>query len=822
MIHDLRYAIRNLLSSPAFTLVAVGSLAVGIGINTTIFAAVNAILLRPLPVAQPEQLVDIYTSSSTEHSTSSWLDYRDLREGTDVFDGLLGHTLMFANVSRDGRSRLLMGEIVTANYFDVLGVRASIGRVFAPDEDQIEGGNRLVVLSDGFWRREFGGDASAVGRTLRVRGLDYTIVGITPARFTGMMPGISADLWIPASMVDEVEPVGMNDTVPSPTGRTRLQRRGQRWMFMKGRLKPGHTVAQAQTEVAAVMARLEREHPQTNRNRRGVLIPASDVRIHPLIDGSLVPGATLLMVAVSLVLVIACANIANMLLARATTRTREIAVRVAIGASRARIVRQLLTESLLLAALGGWGGLLLARWTSGLIQAFQPPLPVAISLDLSPDWRVFAFAFILALVTGAVFGLAPALQATRPDLVASLKNDVAPGFKTRRFGLRNVLVVAQVAVCFVLLVGAGLLLRSLSASRNANVGFDPRGLVVATVDLGMHRYSQERGQAFYDSALERLRALPGVSGAALVERLPFSPNIHGQNIFIDGRQYAADDLGNATDVTRVTSGYFKTLGIQLRQGREFDERDTLTSPGVVVINETMARRYWPGESAVGKRVRTRSSNGPLFEVIGVVADHKVRTIGEAPRPFVHFARSQGYNPSASFIARTDGDTAQLVQGMRRELTSMEPDLVFLEMQPMESAIAVTLFPARMGAVVLGTASAIALLLSAMGLYGLIAFTVSRRTREIGVRMALGSNPRDVLALIVRQGMVLVLAGVAVGLLGAVLLTRAMAGALYGVSALDVVTYLTAACVLSGVALAANLVPAFRASRIDPMVALRMN
>ena len=820
MHHDLRYALRNLIASPAFTLVAVGSLAIGIGINTTIFTAVNAILLRPLPVSHPEQLVDIYTTSSTEHSTTSWLDYLDLRDGSTVFDGMIGHSLMFANVSRDGRSRLLMGEVVTANYFEVLGVSATVGRMFAHDEDQTEGGNRLVVLSDGLWRREFGGNAAVVGRSVRIRGLDYTVVGVAPARFTGMMPGISADLWIPASMVEEIEPVGMNDAVPSPTGRTRLQRRGQRWMFVKARLKPIHTLAQAQTEVGAVMTRLEREYPQTNRNRRAVLIPASDVRIHPLIDGSLVPGATLLMVAVSLVLIVACANIANMLLARATTRSREIAVRVAIGASRARIVRQLLTESLVLAALGGWGGLLLARWTSGVIQTFQPPLPVAISLDLSPDWRVFVFAFMLALVTGAVFGLAPALQATRPDLVASLKNEVAPGFRSRRFSLRNVLVVAQVAVCFVLLVGAGLLLRSLTASRNADVGFDPRGLVVATVDMGMHRYSTERGQAFYDSALERLRSLPGVSNAAIVERLPFSPNIHAQTLFIDGRQYAADDPGVTTDVTRVTPGYFRALGISLQQGREFDERDAETAPAVVIVNEAFARRYWPGESAVGKRLRTRSSTGPLFEVVGVVSDHKVRTVGEAPRPYVHFARSQGYNPSASFIARTSGDTAQLVQAMRRELTSIEPDLVFLEMQPMESAIAVTLFPARMGAFVLGTASVIALLLSAIGLYGLIAFTVSRRTREIGVRMALGSNRRDVLALIVRQGMGLVLIGVAIGLICALALTQAMAGALYGVSTLDVVTYVSAAMLLCGVALAANLLPALRAAKIDPMVALR--
>jgi putative ABC transport system permease protein len=822
MLQDLRYALRNLAATPAFALVAVGSLAIGIGINTTIFSVVNAVLLRPLPVAKPEQLVDIYTTSSTDHSTSSWADFRDLREGTTVFDGLIGHSLMFANVSRDGRSRLLMGEVVSANYFDVLGVRAAIGRMFAPEEDQTEGGNRLVVVGDGFWRREFGGDAGVVGRPLRIRGLDYTIVGVAPARFTGMMPGISADLWIPASMVDEVEPVGMNDAVPSPTGRTRIQRRGQRWMFIKGRLKPDVSIAQAQTEVAAVMTRLEREYPQTNRNRRGVLIPASDVRIHPMVDGALMPGAMLLMVAVSLVLVIACANIANMLLARATIRTREIAVRVAIGASRWRIVRQLLTESLLLAVLGGWCGLLLAKWTTGFIAAFQPPLPVAISLDLAPDWRVFAFAVALVLATGAVFGLAPALQATSPDLVASLKNDVAPGFRARRFGLRNLLVVAQVAVCFVLLVGAGLLLRSLSASRNANVGFEPAGLVVATVDMGMHRYSPERGQAFYESALQRIQGLPGVRAAALAERLPFSPNIHAQNVFIDGRQYAPDDLGVTTDVTRVSAGYFRTLGIPLLQGREFDDRDTPSSSGVVIVNDAFARRYWPGESAVGKRIRVRSATGPMFEVVGVASDHKVRTIGEEPRPFVHFSRGQAYNPSASFLARTDGDTSQLVQAMRRELGALEPDLVFLELQPMESVIGTTLFPARMGALVLSGTGAIALLLSAMGLYGLIAFTVSRRTREIGVRMALGAHPRVVLSLIVRQGMGLVLFGLAAGLMCAVILTHAMAGALYSVSPIDVTTYLAAAIVLAGVALAANLVPAIRASRIDPMVALRTN
>jgi predicted permease len=819
MLQDLRHAFRTLIASPGFTLVALASLAVGIGINTTIFTIVNAVLLRPLPVTQPEGLVDIYTTSDVDHSSSSWLDYRDLGADTTSFSGVLGHSLMFANVSRDGRSRIVMGEVVTANYFDLLGVRPALGRTFAPNEDATEGGNRVAVLGYGLWQRDFGGAASAVGRSIRIRGLDYTIVGIAPRQFNGMTPGLSADLWVPASMVDEVEPVGIQDTVPSPTGDTRLQRRGHRWMFLKARLKPGVSSAQAQADVSAVMSRLAGEHPATNKDRRGIVVPASDVRIHPLIDGALVPAGALLMAGVSLVLVIACANLANMLLARATVRSREMAIRLAIGAGRGRIIRQLLTESGVLALAGGLLGLLLARWSVALLVAFQPPLPIALSFDVRPDWRVFLFALFTSLLTGAIFGLVPALQSTRTDLVTALKVDVAAGGRGR-FGLRKALVVAEVAVCFVLLVAAGLLARSFAAARVADVGFNTHGLAVTTVDLAMHRYSTARGTEFYRDALARLRTLPGVTSAALAERLPFSPNVHAQRFFVDGRGYAADDRGATIDVTRVSDDYFETMGVRLLQGRDFDERDTPASPGVVIVNDMMARRYWPGESAIGKRIRIRAVDGPAFEVIGVATDHKVRTVGETPRPFVHFSRNQAYNPSATLIARTDGDAGALVRAVRRELVAIEPDLVFIENHSMESAIAVTLFPTQMGAGVLAVAGVIALLLASIGLYGVIAFSVSRRTREIGIRMALGASQRGVVGLVLRQGVTLIAAGLAVGTVLALMATRAMQGALYGIRAADPVTYAGAILLLGIVALAANLVPARRAARVDPMRALR--
>jgi predicted permease len=818
-LKDVRYAVRGLAVQPGFALVALASLAVGIGLNSAMFSVVNAVLLRPLPVDHPERLVRVYTTADVPESTFSVPDFRDLQRRTSAFSGLAGHSLMFANASRDGSSQLLLGEVVTANYFDVLGIRAALGRGFDASEDLVEGGNRVVVISDRLWRRQFGGDPGVLGKLLRIRGADYTIVGVMPERFTGMTPGLMAELWVPASMVADVEPVGMNDVVPSPTGASRFTRRGSRWMFVTGRLAGTATLAEARGSVESVMNALQREYPATNRDRRGVVRSASDVRIHPIVDGALLPGAAAIMVAVALVLLVACANIANMLLARGSSRAREMAIRLAIGAGRARLVRQLLAESFVLAALGGLAGLLLAAWSLRLISRIQVPLPIPIAFDLSLDARVFAFTATIALLTGVVFGLAPALQATRPDLVPSLKNDPPSSGTGRRYGLRDALVVAQVTLSALLLVSAALLTRSAMAASRLNVGFDAGGLAVATVDLAMHRYTADRGKAFYREAIERVSGLPGVTSAALVERLPFSPNIHTRSVFIDGRSYPSNATGESVDVTTVTSGYFRTLGVPLVRGRDFDAHDTPESPGVIVINQAMAQKYWPGANPIGRRVRVREEER-AFEIVGVVGDHKVRTIGEGPTPLIHFARSQAYAPSATVLARTTGSAARLAQDIRRELLALDPQLVFIENQTMEAEIAATLFPVRAGAA-LGTSFGIlALLLAGVGLYGVTAFWVSRRTREIGVRIALGASPTAVVGLVLAQGMARVLVGLAAGMLVAAAAARALTSLLYGVGATDPLGYAAATALTLGVSVLANVIPARRAARVDPVIALR--
>jgi len=818
-VGDVRYALRGLAAQRGFALVALASLALGIGLNSAMFSIVNAVLLRPLPVREPSRLARVYTTSEIPESTLSIPDLRDLQRHAAAFSGLAGHTLMFANVSRDSASQLLLGEVVTANYFDVLGVRPAFGRGFDASEDHTEGGNRVVVIGDSLWRRQFAADPGVLGRPLRIRGVDYTIVGVMPAAFTGMTPGLMAELWVPASMVADVEPVGMNDVVPSPTGTTRFTRRGSRWLFATGRLAPAATLADARGTVDTVMRDLERTYPETNRNRRGIVKSVADVRIHPLIDGALLPGAAAIMIAVGLVLIVACANIANMLLARGSSRAREMAIRLAIGAGRARLVRQLLAESLVLAILGGAAGLLLAAWSLRLISRIQLPIPIPIAFDLSLDVRVFAFTAVIALLTGVVFGLVPALQATRPDLVPSLKNEPASAGARRRYGLRDLLVVAQVTVSVVLLVSAALLTRSALAAARVNVGFEPNGLALATVDLAMHRYDNDRGRAFYRDALERVRNLPGVTGAALVERLPFSPNIHTRNVFVDSRSYAPDASGDGLDVTTVTDGYFRTLGVPVVRGRDFDSRDTPTSQRVVVVNQAMAQRYWPGQDAIGHRLRLQE--GPeTFEVVGVIADHKVRTIGEGPTPLVVFARSQSYAPSATLLARTSGSAALLAQSLRREMLALEPQLVFIENQTMESEMGATLFPVRAAAVLGSGFGILALLLAGVGLYGVTAFWVSRRTREIGIRIALGASPAAVVALVLGQGMTRVLVGLVAGMALAVAATRVLGGLLYGAGAADLIAYAAAALLIVLVSALANVVPARRAARVDPMIALR--
>jgi predicted permease len=821
LLQDTRYALRFLRRSPGFTFVAVLSLAVGIGVNAALFTVVDALLLRPLPVAQPEALVDIFTSGSggEAYQTSSYLDYLDFKAESAVFEDVAGHTLMLAALNLEDRSRLVMGEVVTGNYFRVLGLEAARGRTLLPEDDR-SGAERVAMVSYRYWQRELGGTPSVVGHTLRLRGQSYTIVGVAPRNFGGLLPMIAAEVWLPTAQVDEVEPAGIQDVVPSPTGNTRLERRGSRWLFLKGRLRPGATLEQAQARLGTLMGRLELDHPQTNKGRKVSLVATRRLRVHPLADEVLRPVAAAAMGFVGLVLLIACANVAALLLARASGRRREIGIRMAIGASRGQVVRQLLVESVVLSLLGGLAGAALAWGGTRLLTALPLPIPIPLSFDLRLDARVLAFTFAAALVAGLVAGLAPALRASRPDLVSDLRGETpAAEAGGRRLTLRDGLVAAQMAVTFVLLVAAGLVGRSVLASKGAKLGFDPGGLAIVSTDPGMLRYSEERSREFYERAEERIRALPGVVSVATAFRLPFSLNFNESQFDVPGH-VSPEDRGFTLKNTAVSAEYFQALGVPVLQGRGFLPSDTPESPRVAVVNEALARRFWPGESAVGRVVHVKDRQGAPVEIVGVVADYRVQTVGEGQVPYMHFASSQRFQSYQLLFARTKGDPQQLLAQMRRILLDLEPNLVFLDNQTMQAQVTTMLLPVLAGMTLASVAGLIALSLATLGLYGVVAYSVARRTREIGVRMALGADRARVVRLVLRQGLGLALFAVGAGSLLAAVLSRSLAGVLFGVQATDAAAWGVAVALVLGTALAANALPALRASRVSPQVALR--
>ena len=818
---DLRFALRWMRRSPGFVCVAVASLGIGIAFNATLFAVVDALLLRPLPVRAPDRLVDVYTSGSDGDpwNTSSHPDYRDLRARNQVFTDVAGHSAMMAAVRQGERSRLVLGEVVTGNFFAVLGINAALGRTLLPADDR-DAAARAVVIAHRYWMREYGGARDVIGRQLRIRSQPYTIVGVAPEGFHGMVPMLAAELWLPTVWVAEIEPAGIIDVVPSPGARTRLERRGYRWMFLKGRLKDGVGLDQARADLELLTAQLRQKHPETNRDRRVSLRASSDVRLHPAADGPIAAAAAGLMIAVGLVLAIACANVASMLLARASARQKEIAIRLAVGASRADLVRQLMVESLLLALAGGAAGTLLALWAVRAVGLLDPPVDLPLSLDLRLDGRVLLFAFAVSAAAGLVAGLMPAFKASSPSLVDDLRGGLTPAVAAgRRWTLRDGLVAGQMAFTVMLLVCAALLVRSLAAAQRADVGFRADGLAIVGVDLQSAGYAPEQGAPFYRAALDRIRALPGAQDAALASRLPFSLNFNVEQIWVPG-VHQPGDRGAPTHNARVSADYFGTLGVPLLEGRLFTAADGPGTPPVVVINEAMARRYWPGATALGRRVRLRDQDGPLYEVVGVVADHKVQTVGEEPKPYMHFAYEQQPGLYQVIVVRGSGDAGALLAAAQRELLALERNLLFIGSETMESQIAATLYPMRVGATLLTGAGAIAMALAAIGLYGTIAYSVARRTKEIGIRMALGAARSGVLALVMRQGLGVALAGLLSGALLAVAATRALSGVLYGVTAADPVAWGSAAALLIGIAAVANFVPARRAARIEPTAALR--
>jgi predicted permease len=822
---DLRFALRWLVKSPGFTAVAVVSLAVGIGFNTTLFTVADALLFKPLPVSASDQLVDVFTSDSTgsvQYGTSSYPDYVDFRTRNEVFSDLVGYSPMFAALNQDSGSRLAMGEIVTGNYFDVLGLHAAVGRTLTADDDR-PGAPRVTVVSNRYWMRELGGARDVVGRTLRIRGIPYTIVGVLPERFTGMVPLLSPELWVATASSLETDPVGMRDAVPSPTGSTRLDRRGDRWMFMRGRLKPGKTIDQAHANLDVLMGQLATTFPDTNRGRRISTVPTRSVHLRPDVDAMILPIAVGLLGVVGLVLLIACANVASMLLARASGRQREIGIRLAMGATRARLMQQLVTEAVVMSAIGAVAGTLFSWWATRILMAVHLPTPLPLELDLRLDSRVFAFTVIVTLIAGVVAGLAPALKATKPNLVADLRGDQTMAVASRRWTLRDVLVVAQIAVTSVLLIVAALLTRSLLAAQRTNVGFAVDRLALLSTDTSQLKYSPDRSRQFYEQAMTRIRALPGVESVGLATRLPFSVNVNRWEIWIPERHQVGAH-GDTIEVTTVSPEYFKTIGIPIVSGRNFTYDDRPDTPRVAIVNETFARRYWPNESAIGKIIRSRNSEGPAFEIVGVSADHKVLSVGEPPTPFLQVARTQRPNSYTAILARTGGDANGLLRDMRRELLALEPNLVFIENGTMAAEVATTLFPVRASAWLVASVGLVAMVLAAIGLYGVIAYSVARRTREIGIRIALGARRSSVLQLVMRQGLGVAAAGLVTGVVlsfGAVaLMSWALSWALYGVGPGDPVSWLGSAVIVLIVSALANLIPAWRAARVDPSIALR--
>jgi predicted permease len=803
---DLRYSLRRLRKSPGFAAIAILSLALGIGANTAIFSLVNTVLLRPLPVTQPEQLVTVYTTmrNGAQDSIFSYPNYKDVRDRNEVFSGLLSYRFSPMSLSHQGNNERIWGYQVSGNYFDVLGVQALLGRTFLPEEDQTLGSHPVTVLSYGSWQKRFASDPGIIGKTTLVNGHSFTIIGVMPQDFVGTEVAYQAEMFVPYMMAKVIEPNNYS-----------LECRDCDNYFAAGRLKPGVTRAQAQASLQALMQRLAEEFPQDNEGR-GIKVAPVGLFL-PQIRDSVMGLSWVLMAVVGLVLLIACMNLANLLLARATERRKEIAVRLAIGANRGRLIRQLLTESVLLSALGGVVGLLIAFFITDYVSKIKLPMDVSLTFDLRVDWRVLVFAMGVSVVTGVLFGLLPALQSSKLDLVSSLKDEGSmAGF--RRARLRSALVVAQIAASVLLLLCAGLIVRSLQAAQTMRPGFNPERALAMTFDVSLQGYDEARGRAFHKQVMERVRALPGVEAASLCDSLPLSLQFNSSTIYIEGQPPTSTANLPLAVANSVWPDYFQAMGIPLR-GRDFNERDDKDSR-VAIINETLARRFWPGQEALGKRFNFSGPNDPLWEVIGVAADGKYDSLGEEQKIAVYRPMLRRFSGWTTLVARTNGDPQAMLNTIRNEIRNLDATLPVSGVKTLKEHMKVPLFPAQVAATVLGSFGVLALVLAAIGIYGVMSYAVSQRTREIGIRMALGALQDEVLKMIVGQGLRLVVIGLAIGLGAAFGLTRFLSVVLYGVSATDGVTFVTIPLLLAAVALLACYIPAQRAAKVDPLKALR--
>ncbi len=815
---DFRYGVRTLFKNPGFTAVAVVTLAIGIGANTAIFSAVNAMLIRPLPVEDGDQIVGVFRSNAerTNAGELSYPDYVEIRDDGEALAGVVGHKLTHVGLGSGtaGETELVWGELVTGNFFDVLGVTPVVGRAFLPEEDRTPGSHPVAVISYGLWQRRFAADPGVAGKVVKINGRDYTVVGVAPESFKGTKFALALDIWIPIMMHDQIQTSFADDNRV-------FENRGSRWLEVLGRLKPGVSLEQARARLDALGARLAADHPDTNAGQTIVAFPERDTRFGEDSQRETKLAAGFLMLVVAMVLLIACANVSNLLLARASERHKEIGVRLALGAGRWRVVRQLLVESVMLALLGGAAGVLLAVWGVGLLRVFIPPMAYPIALDASPDASVLAVSVAVMLAASLVFGLAPALHASRLDVVSILKGGSTRG-GTGRNRLRSALVVSQLALSFVLLVGAGLCLKSLANAQAADPGFEARNVLFLSVDLGLLGYEESRQPAFYRQLVERVEALPGVRAANAVDIVPLGDSHNSRGpIVAEGTANGRPEDEFGAGVSIVDPGHFETLGIPVLRGRDFTDADTADSRPVVVVNETLAEKLWPGQDAVGKRFRIgRNADAPLREVVGVVKTGKYWSLGETPRRYMYVPLAQSPVPAMTLLVRTEGDPLALAAAVRDEVRRLDPNLPIYDVKSLDTHLGFALWGPRMGASLSALFGVVALVLAIVGLYGVMSYIVSQQTREIGIRMALGALPKDVLRLVVARGMWLTAAGVAIGLLGALALTQGLASLLFGVSPMDPAVFAGICALLVAVAFVATYVPARRATRVDPMSALR--
>jgi predicted permease len=810
-----------LKKSPGFTFVAILSLALGIGANTAIFTIINAVFLHPLPVEEPSRLAEMFTrdtltvdaNTNFQLTPTSLPNYEDYRDQNTVFTGLALVTFAIPlNWGGQAEPQQLNASLVSGNFFDVLGVKPYRGRTFIADGDKKLGGNPEAVLSHSLWARRFGSDDKFIGQTITLNGTPYTVIGVAPPGFKGIVSLGRPDLlWIP---------ITMRDYVLTGQLKTLENHRRFRWCSIAGRLKPQVDVAQAQAAMKTIAAGLEKEYPRDNKGRTIELFPLnqSALGINQRKQFSLAGGV--LMSVVGLVLLIACVNLANLLLAQSAKREKELSIRAAMGAGRFRLVRQLLTESTVLSLLGGLAGLVVAYWGRNVLWSFRPPFLQDGAIDLSFDARVLGFTLLISLLTGLVFGIIPAIRASGTDINEILKTGGrggALGWTHNR--LRGLLVISEIALALVALVGSGLFLRSMQNAQQYNPGFESHNLLQMNFDLGALRYDADHGQQFFRDVIERAKTVPGVVSASVSSNGIFGGSILG-TIFREGEQTDPNNRGTLVNFDDVTPGHFETMRIPLISGRDFTDFDRENTTRVAVINEAMAKMLWPGKDPLGKRFAI-VTEPDLLQVVGVVGTAVIGQIGEDPQPIAYLPMRQQYSPGSSLVVRTNGNPEPLIGAVRTQIQPIDKNLAFTNAQTVQQILGQGLWAARMGAALLGLFGALALVLASIGIYGVLAYSVAQRTSEIGLRMALGAQPRQVLSLVLKQGMLLALIGAGVGVLVALPVARMAGSLLYGVSATDPLTYASITLLLMGIALLACYLPAHRATRIDPLKALRV-